>query len=166
MDHEFPEYQIFITTYDKPWFEYARSFLNAQWNTLEIYSSKTEQGYEIPIIFDNQDLLSKAKYHYGNCDYKAAAVYTRSSFEKIIRTYCEKTKKKVTFKTRLKHYTSEDFWIEIKNEISSEIKDDIEKYRDLVLNAFSHYNTEKHEIRTELDSAIKAVESLKAELNT
>ena len=27
LETEFPEYQIFITTYDKPWFEYARGFL-------------------------------------------------------------------------------------------------------------------------------------------
>jgi len=33
-----------------------------------------------------------------------------------------------------------------------------------VLNAFSHYNTERHEIKTELESAIQAVEKLKQEL--
>jgi len=33
-----------------------------------------------------------------------------------------------------------------------------------VLNAFSHYNTDRHEIKTELSSAIQAVKNLKIEL--
>ena len=42
--------------------------------------------------------------------------------------------------------------------------DAIETYRPLVLNAFSHYNTERHEIRAELISAIQAVKNLTDEL--
>ena len=30
LETDFPDYQIFITTYDKPWFEYARSFLEGK----------------------------------------------------------------------------------------------------------------------------------------
>jgi hypothetical protein len=50
---------------------------------------------EIPYIFENQNILNKAKDHLDNSDYKAAAVYTRSAFEKIIRNHCEKKKKKL-----------------------------------------------------------------------
>jgi energy-coupling factor transporter ATP-binding protein EcfA2 len=162
---EFSDYQIFITTYDKPWFEYAKGFLdNKKWLTQEFYAIETKDGYEIPKIFDNQDLLAKARWHYNNSDYKAAAVYARSAFEKIIRKYCEKKKKKVIFKQRLKDYTTESFWTEVKEDIPSTIKLDIEKYRALVLNSFSHYNTEKHEIKPELKSAIDAIEALGKEL--
>lgn len=112
---EFTDYQIFITTYDKPWFEYARSFLEGTtgWATLEFYSEVTQEGYEIPKIFDNQDLLTKAQYHFNHSDYKAAAVYTRSAFEKIVRNYCEKKRKRLTFKSKLKDYDSQDFWNEV-----------------------------------------------------
>jgi len=41
----------------------------------------------------------------------------------------------------------------------------METYRALVLNAFCHYNTERHEIKTELASAISAVKALKTELS-
>jgi len=53
------------------------------------------------------------------CDYKAkaAAVYTRSAFEKLIRKQCEKNKKAVVFKSRLKDYTTEDFWKVIKEDL-------------------------------------------------
>lgn len=163
---EFTDYQIFVTTYDKPWFEYAKGFLEgaAGWMTLEFYAEMTKEGYEIPKIFDNQDLLNKAQYHFDNSDYKAAAVYTRSAFEKVIRNYCERKKKRIAFKSKLKDYSSEDFWNEVHPDILPATKTTIESYRNLVLNAFSHYNTERHEIRTELASAVRAVTDLNREL--
>ncbi|MBC2712338.1 MAG: AAA family ATPase [Desulfosarcina sp.] len=59
LESEFPDYQIFITTYDKPWFEYARSFLEGRsgWKTLEFYAQTCDEGFEVPVIFDNQDLI-------------------------------------------------------------------------------------------------------------
>jgi len=166
LEAEFPDYQIFVTTYDKPWFEYAKSFLDGKtgWKALEFYAQSCDEGYEVPVIFDNQDMISKAERHLRQCDYKAAAVYTRSAFEKIIRTYCNKKKKKVVFKLRSKDYTTENFWTAINGDIQQQTKDDIEKYRALVLNTFSHYNTEKHEIKTELQKAIVAVKTLRDEL--
>ncbi|MGV8073772.1 MAG: AAA family ATPase [Syntrophobacteraceae bacterium] len=162
---EFPDYQIFITTYDKPWFEYAKGFLGNGWEMLEFYAQQTNEGFEIPRIFDGQDLLDKAEYHLGNSDYKAAAVYARSAFEKTIRNYCKKKEKKIAFKLRLNDYTTEDFWNEIKGDIRATTKTDIEQYRHLVLNAFSHHNTERHEIKTELEATIQAVKDLKSELS-
>jgi hypothetical protein len=166
LETEFPDYQIFITTYDKPWFEYAKSFLDqpSGWKTMEFYAQQTKEGFEIPCIFDNSDLLARARQHLLNSDYKAAAVYTRSEFEKVIRKYCEKKKKKVVFKIRLKDYSTEDFWKVIKGDIQPATKDSIEQYRGLVLNAFSHYNTEWLEIKAELVKAIQAVKNLKDEL--
>lgn len=109
-------------------------------------------------------MLQTAKKHYDNCDYKAAAVYTRSAFEKMLQKYCQNQKKEITFKPRLKDYTSEDFWNTTKTDIDPTTKSEIEQYRTLVLNPFSHYDTEKHELKTELHNAIAAVEKLKNEL--
>lgn len=163
---EFPDYQIFITTYDKPWYEYAKSYLEGaeNWKTLEFYAQETREGYEIPLINEG-DFLKTAEEYYKECDYKAAAVYTRSAFEKTLRKYCEDKKKKITFKSKLKDYTTEDFWNVVKEDVNSSLQSEINKYRALVLNPFSHYNTEKHEIKTELEAAIEAVKDLKNELN-
>lgn len=166
LENEFPEYQVFITTYDKPWFEHARGFLEqkADWKTLEFYAQACADGTETPLIIDDKDFIAKAEAHLNQCDYKAAAVYARSAFEKLIRRHCEKKKKAVTFKSRLKDYTTQDFWNVIKGDLPAATQADIETYRPLVLNAFSHYNTERHEIKAELTSAIQAVKNLKAEL--
>jgi len=76
LEAEFQDYQIFITTYDKPWFEYARGFLEGKsgWKTMEFYAQSNNQGFEVPMIFDNQDLIDKAEKHLQQSDYKAAAV--------------------------------------------------------------------------------------------
>ena len=160
---DFPNYQIFITTYDKPWYEYAKSFLDNNWNTLEFYAQEIKDGYEIPLIKEG-NFLDQAKKHFDACDYKAAAVYTRSAFEKILQEYCANRKKPIPFKLKLKNYTSEDFWTVTKDEIESSTRAEIEQYRNLVLNSFSHYDTENHEIKTELQNAITAVKKLKSEL--
>lgn len=73
--------------------------------------------------------------------------------------------KEKTFKDNLKDYTTEDFWSVVKEDVNSSLPSEIKKYRALVLNPFSHYNTEKHEIKTELKEAIEAVKNLKNELN-
>ncbi|TNJ35938.1 AAA family ATPase [Prosthecochloris vibrioformis] len=163
LEKEFSDYQIFITTYDKPWFEYARGFLerNKNWKTMEFYAQRCKDGMEIPLVFDNQDLIGKAEGHLKNCDYKAAAVYTRSAFEKAIQKYCAENEKKVVFKPSLKNYTTEDFWKVLQADISQGAQDMIETSRSLVLNTFSHYNTERHEIKAELEAAIQALKTLK-----
>jgi len=167
LQSEFQDYQIFVITYDKPWFEYARSFLEgkAGWKTMEFYAQTNDQGYEVPVIFDNQDLIAKAERHLRQTDFKAAAIYIRSAFERIIRKYCEDKKKKVVFKSRLKDYTTEHFWSVVKADAPNSVGD-IERYRALVLNPFSHYNTERHEIKAELENAIQAIKNLKSELDS
>ncbi|MBM9538506.1 hypothetical protein [Desulfobulbus alkaliphilus] len=79
-----------------------------------------------------------AERHLAQCDYKAAAIYARSAFEKEIRQHCEKMQKKVVFKSQLKKYSTEDFWNAIKGDLPLAMKYDIETYRSLVLNTFSH----------------------------
>ena len=164
LDVEFPDYQIAITTYDKPWFEYARSFLEGQsgWKTMEFYAQTCGDGTEIPIVFDDQNLIDRAEHHLHECDYKAAAVYSRSAFERLIRRHCVRKKKAVVFKKRQKDYTTEEFWKVIKGDLPKKLQREIETYRSLVLNTFSHYNTERHEIKPELEGAVKAVRELEA----
>ena len=169
LDIYFNEYQVFVTTYDKPWYEFVKGYLegNAGWKTLEFYSTKTNTGFEIPKILDNNDYLGRADRYLNESDYKCAAVYARTAFEKEIQQFCDRRKVPVPYKKQAKRYTSEDFWNAIKVQggyLQPPIINAIEHYRDLVLNAFSHYNTEKHEIRRELTDAIAAIRNLQAVL--
>ncbi|MDD4535782.1 MAG: AAA family ATPase [Petrimonas sp.] len=166
LEDHFDEYQVFLSTYDKPWYEYAKSFLNkSKWKPIEFYSQEVNGGYEMPKIFDETDLIQKARYHYNNSDYKAAAVYARSAFKKIIMDYCEDKWKPIAFKKKQKDYTSQMFWNKVKTDVPAAVKNDIEQYRFLTLNAYSHYNPETNPFRTDLANAITAVENLKTTID-
>ncbi len=165
LETHFPEYQVFITTYDKPWYEYVRGFLSDKWKTIEFYAQEVKGGFEIPKIEDGTDMIIKAQEHYNNSDYKASAVYARSAFEKIIMDYCEGKRKPITFKAKRKDYTSQDFWNEVKSDILPATKTGIEGYRFLIYNKLSHYDPEVNPLKTELRDAITAVENLRTELN-
>lgn len=166
LETHFSDYQVFLSTYDKPWYEYAKSFLdNSKWKTIEFYAQEVNGGYEIPKVFDETELIQKARYHYNNSDYKAAAVYARSAFEKMIMDYCEIKRKPVAFKKKQKDYTSQMFWDKVKGDVPVAVKNDIELYRFLTLNSYSHYNPETNPFRTDLADAITAVENLKTAID-
>lgn len=166
LETHFNDYQIFITTYDKPWYEYAKGFLDKSiWKTIEFYAQEVNGGYEIPKIDDETNLLDKSLTHYNNSDYKASAVYARSGFEKIIMDYCVRKGKQLPFKKHRKDYSSQDFWRVVKTDVLPATKLDIERYRFLIYNALSHYDPEVNPLKTELRDAITAVNSLKTELD-
>lgn len=160
----FSEYQIFITTYDKPWYEFVKAKLGHNWRPIELYAQKMQKGYEIPLIDDESDFLLKAKKHYQASDYKASAVYARSAFESVLMKYCEEEEKKLPYKARRKDYSTEDFWRAMKNDVPEPIRSNIENFRFLIYNPLSHYDPESSPIKSELLAAIEAVENLRTEL--
>jgi len=163
---EFPDYQILVTTYDKPWFEYARDRISSAWKTMEFYAKDCPDGTQIPLIVDDQGFIAKARSHLQNGDYKAAAVYARSAYEKEIQKACKKREKAVPYKARIQDYTSDDFWQVLKDDLTEATRENIETYRSRVLNTFTHFNTERNEIRRELENAIQSVVALKEELDS
>lgn len=54
LDDDFSAYQVFITTYDKPWYEFVKStYLNTNnsWKSYEFY---TRKGFKLPVIREMQ----------------------------------------------------------------------------------------------------------------
>jgi len=166
LEDHFPEYQVYITTYDRTWFEYVRGFLGTNWKVLEFYAQDVNGGYEIPKIVDGTDLIRKSRFHYNNSDYKASAVYARSAFEKIIVNYCVKKRKELPFKKKWKDYSSQDFWNKAKGDLANTTVTRIEGYRFLIYNKLSHYDPESNPLKSELNDAINGVENLKNKLNS
>ncbi|MEX2382565.1 MAG: AAA family ATPase [Opitutales bacterium] len=48
--------------------------------TMEFYAERCKDGTDMPLIYDDQDLITTARRHLQACDYKASAVYARSHF--------------------------------------------------------------------------------------
>ena len=171
LDEYFPDYQIFLTTHDKAWYEIAKQRTpDAKWEYAEFYSSKTDE-YEIPVYAEDKAYLEKAKDYFATHDYKACVIYLRTAFEVAIKRFCEKKNLRVKYRTNPKDLTSEDFWDPItKVELSDgtsflekKLIDEIELYRSIILNPLSHSRTVTV-VKKEISDAIKAVETLEAKL--
>ena len=164
------DFQIILTTYDKVWFEVMRNYFGeGDWKYLELYSKKlTENSFDIPIIYDSDGFIDRAKHYLGENDYKASAVYLRTEFERLVKSICENKSLTVRYKKNQREIKSNDYWISIVEQTDldeSHIKA-IETHRGVVMNPFSHYDLEKPEFKVELEQTIVAVEALQHNCTT
>jgi hypothetical protein len=159
------QFQVIMTTYDKVWYELVRNYFGTEkWKYTEIYTkSLKDDDFEIPVIFNENGYLVRAKYYLNEKDYKASAVYLRTEFERIVKTICDKQKIPVCYHKNQKETTSEDFWsaIESQTDLDPALIHEITIHRGVVMNPFSHYDLEKPEFVKELDDTIKSIEKLK-----
>ncbi len=165
------DYQIFLTTYDKAWYEIAKQHTDEKdWKYTEFYFKATDE-YEIPVCKEDAPYLEKAKEHLNSNDYKACVIYLRTAFEETIKKFCEKKKLPVRYCENPKKLDTDDFWKPIKTGktkdgdslLDDKIVNTIEQYRTCVLNPLSHA-TIVNVSRIEIENAIEAVEDLKAAL--
>ncbi len=172
LNEYFPDHQIFLTTYDKTWYEIAKQRTpDAKWKYAEFYTSKTDE-YEIPVYAEDKAYLEKAKDYFDDNDYKASAIYLRTAFETAIKKFCATNKLRVTYSDNPKKLQSEDFWDPIKQGSTSDctpfleqtLIDDIELYRSIILNPLSHSHIVPL-VKKEISDAIDAVEKLKTKLS-
>jgi len=185
LDSDFSAYQIFITTYDKPWYEFVKSTYlnnNNSWKSYEFYARRARKGFEIPVkreikgARDNTHLdfyITKAETYFNNGDNKAAGVYLRSSYEFILKRFCF-DKVPVKFVTDTSKLQSEDLWNAVKKYkidkpakcgLTDPTKNKIDHFVKLSLNSLSHLDVNKHKISSEIQDAINAIRTLKTELN-
>lgn len=182
LDTEFPNYQVFITTYDKPWYEFVKSTYldgNNAWKSFEFYARRARKGFEIPIVRENnsnshiQNYIDKAEEHFNKADNKAAGVYLRSAFEFILKRFCYE-KVPVTFYLDSSKMKTDTFWNAVKKfkqdkptkcGLTPATTAQIDHYTNLVLNPLSHHDINKHEITSEIQGALTTIKTLKTELN-
>ena len=183
----FSNYQVFITTYDKPWYEFVRTnYLNKNqnWKCFEIYVGRSKKGFTIPVVKEikgqgNNDhldyFIQTAENYHNSGDNKAAGVYLRSAFEAILKQFCfgKVTVKFVVDQSKLK---ADEFWGSTKKFITSypspakynltqNTKDEIDNLLPLVLNPLNHNDINKNEHSSEIGRTINILKTLKTELN-
>lgn len=181
LDDDFSAYQVFITTYDKPWYEFVKSTYldgNNNWKSYEFYARRTRKGFEVPILREDksnshvQNYIDAAQEHFNKADNKAAGVYLRSAFEFILKRYCF-GKVTVLFNTDISKIKTDTFWNAVKKyktdnptkcNLTQVTITQIDHLTSLVLNPLSHHDVNKHEITSEIQSALTTITTLKAEL--
>lgn len=171
LDEYFPEHQIFLTTYDKAWYEIVKQRTSdAEWEYAEFYSEQTDE-FEIPVYAEDKAYLEKAKEYFTANDYKACVIYLRTAFEVAIKKFCEKKNLRVKYRENPKDLTSEDFWGPIKTGtlkdgtpfLEQSLINEIELYRNIILNPLSHARIVPV-VKKEVSEAMEAVETLEAKL--
>ena len=117
LEEYFTDYQIFLTTYDKAWYEIVkqRTSHGGKWKAVEFYFRQTDE-YEIPVYAEDKAYLDKAREYLDANDYKACAVYLRTAFEVIIEDFCEDKHLPVKYSRVPNKQDTQDFWDAIKIE--------------------------------------------------
>lgn len=178
---DFANYQVFITTYDKPWYEFLKTnYLNnnRSWKCFEIYAGRSKKGFTIPVVKEikgqgNNDhldyFIQTAENYHNSGDNKASGVYLRSSFEAILKQFCfgKVTVKFIVDQSKL---TANDFWTATKNHnqatgLTQNTKNEIDNLIPLVLNPLNHNDINKNEHSSEIVRTINILKTLKTELN-
>jgi energy-coupling factor transporter ATP-binding protein EcfA2 len=139
-------YQVFLLTYDPVWFDLVQAKVKkSDWKSVRIFT-RSDMDVGVPIV-DDDEMLTKAKKYAEAKDYKAAAVYARSAFERLLQEFCEQKKIKMRFVRQLKSMKSEDFFQAVcefvdpttkQKVISEDFKQEILGVRSVVLNPLSH----------------------------
>lgn len=170
LDAYFSDYQIFLTTYDKAWYEIVkqRTAHGGKWKAVEFYFRQTNE-YEIPVYAEDKAYLDKAREYLDANDYKACAIYLRTAFEIMIEDFCDAKRLPVRYRRSRDKLDSQDFWDPIKVEngksrfLDASLIRDIELYRTRILNPLSH-TTIANIPKKEIEDAIEAVARLKTAL--
>lgn len=169
-NHFEPEFQIVMTTYDKIWFDLVKNhFGSSSWKYIEIFRGILPNAdFEMPILKQDEDYISKAEEFLGLNIYKASAVYIRSEFEKLVKEICDKKDLRVKYKLNSKGIKSDDYWKSITSQtnIPLDLVREIETNRATVMNPFSHHDLGRPEFRVELINTIESIKKLKTQRST
>ena len=175
----FRNYQVFLLTHDRVWFDLARGHLREEdgWLHKELLADETT-GKLVPRQKAWQSDIDRAEAHLNNADLMAAAVYARAAFEWKLKNVCEDRGIEIKFKKDHKEISADDLWQGVlarqrKREelqrtqpgapdfVPPQLERDVEAIRSIVLNQLSHDGAP--DLRAEdLRDALKTLRALHA----
>ncbi len=79
------DYQIFLTTYDREWFNVAKTYMDDNWNKVEFYVDSHSCEKERPLIRKSGTYKERALFYLIDGDYPACANYLRKAFEQELK---------------------------------------------------------------------------------
>lgn len=172
----FNRYQIFITTYDKHWFEIAKNFLpESNWQSIEMYSHyDAVNKIELPLIITpSLDYYQRADLYFQknkeDKDYPAAANYLRKEYEQQFKrllygNYSLKSGEKGTTLLREELDELKQGFEKLLADLgfNADFFTDFGNISKSTLNPLSHDNLQKPIYKRELIDAFKLVDDLRA----
>jgi len=148
LNRDFPDFQIFITTYDHHWFELAKNWFDHRtsktWRFFELYSDDySYTDFELPKLLSTQEPLTQAIYYYKQSDYPASGNYLRRACEKAIKSIlppiCLKNNDGLDISELSRLIESAIFFFGVMKEPTT-ILDNLAVYLQALMNPLSHYD--------------------------
>lgn len=166
----FSDWQIFLTTYDRHWFEVAKLHLEpAKWKAIEMYAGEVVgKPFEKPIIIDSENYFEKADKYYKAGDYPAALNYLRKELESQIK---ERLPEESTRNYEGRPHQLESLWGMLierydrngqSNLISKKIKDELKTLKFSLLHPQSHDTLSFPVYKYELQRAFQLIKDIQA----
>jgi hypothetical protein len=164
-DKVFKNFQIFITTYDRHWYEVAKINLSG-WNFIEFY--KSADGPKI--IHNKQTNLQKARAYFDAFDFPAAGHYLRKECESLLRSKLLETYtvgegikgliKPINLETLINRL--KEFYEDLGLEPPTSLIDSLQNYKSILFNPMSHSDIVSPIYRNDLELAFKTIQDLEA----
>lgn len=173
----FKSYQIFISTYDRFWFQVAKNWFETKskdkWCYFELFANQ-KQGltFNTPLLHNSLNYTQKAEYYYLKHDYPSCANHLRKALEKRIKELLPSNEhygEYIDLKTgiteikklkTLNQYLEKFIGYCDKNGINASERTDLKNLKDWYFNPFSHDNIGTPIFKRELDLAKSLVERL------
>ncbi|QTA87476.1 AAA family ATPase [Desulfonema magnum] len=167
----FADFQIFLTTYDRAWFELMRDYFEGdKWKSIEMYADTKEingNRFEVPLIIDpSKTYFEKAEDYFKIKDYPACANYLRKALERQIKKLLPETYKTSQNKdfgtTDITHLETlinnlEKFFEDCKVPLPQEAQEGIRRYKTLVLNPMSHDDLKSPVYKIEIENTFRVI---------
>jgi len=172
IDHE---YQLFISTFDRQWYELSRQWLeanNCNYKCIELFTGDFDNSSipDSPVVLNNRgDYLQCAKSCFSIRDYPAAANYLRKS--------CEAELKRILPENKRFHYEQSNGETRIINNLNTLITNfdeyirknglnytpflHFKTYKKVIFNPLSHDDLNAPHYKREISDCVNLVEELK-----
>jgi energy-coupling factor transporter ATP-binding protein EcfA2 len=164
-------YQVFISTYDREWFELSRHWFNTHKisnKCLELFieDDGNPNTPDYPVVIPHKGHFEKAEAYYKFKDYPSAGNYLRKECEEIIKNILPNTYKIDTSGMPLKELNKlieqlNKFYEDCEIMKPTELVDAIDIYRKVLLNPSSHSDSKSSFFKREITDVFEVVKKLK-----
>lgn len=161
LDKDFKDYQIFLLTHDREFYERIGNSYLKDWKKIEMY--RGEDNFASPVIYSQLNYVEKANFHLEHHQYDVAGNFLRKEAERIVEELLPevdqsmpKTDKWSSLKTNL---TKLSTLYKKLHEKDKAIKC-VELIKDIILNPSSHHNWATRFYKHELKMASDALREL------
>lgn len=172
LKNEFADYQIFLSTYDRAWFEVAKTQLR-DWQTVEMYSeavtknagTNSSNQYEQPIIItpSETDYYKNARSYLKRHDYPACANALRKALERAV-----KDKLPNSHQQSERHLKLEELLNRLRAHrkdcsfpLAQDVMDRLTAFKGALLNPMSHDDIKSPIYKRELDDTFQLIDDIR-----